>query len=139
MVGKESSGWKIIEKLPLLAEESGIRGVSTPNTPVRIVRFVTPYPWKHTLLDSFKDVANSIAFFYSDSYLKSSLSFLEEYLLPISTKLNISSIMDQLNIHIPGLAGANAFTRTLNKDDVDICVAVEEAFVEAERCSKEKV
>jgi hypothetical protein len=47
--------------------------------------------------------------------------------------------MDQTNIHIPGLAGANAFTRTLNKDDVDICVDVEQAFTEAERCSREKV
>lgn len=43
------------------------------------------------------------------------------------------------NIHIPGLAGANAFTRPLNKEDVDICVNVEQAFTEAERCSKEKV
>lgn len=47
--------------------------------------------------------------------------------------------MSQANIHIPGLAGANAFTRTLNKEDVDICVSVEQAFTEAERCSKEKV
>ena len=47
--------------------------------------------------------------------------------------------MDQTNIHIPGLAGANAFTRTLNKEDVDICVDVEQAFIEAERCSREKV
>ncbi|CAI7568598.1 unnamed protein product [Penicillium bialowiezense] len=46
--------------------------------------------------------------------------------------------MSQANIHIPGLAGANAFTRTLNKEDVDICVSVEQAFTEAERCSKEK-
>ena len=47
--------------------------------------------------------------------------------------------MNKTNIHIPGLGGSNAFTRTLSKDDVKICVAVEEAFTEAERCSEEKV
>lgn len=47
--------------------------------------------------------------------------------------------MDQTNIHIPGLGGSNAFTRTLSKNDVKICVAVEEAFTVPERCSEEKV
>jgi hypothetical protein len=47
--------------------------------------------------------------------------------------------MHKTNIHIPGLGGSNAFTRTLSKDDVKVCVAVEEAFTEAERCSEEKV
>lgn len=47
--------------------------------------------------------------------------------------------MTQTNIHIPSLGGTNAFTRTLNKEDVKICAAVEEAFTEAERCSEEKV
>ncbi|KAJ5794089.1 hypothetical protein N7457_000688 [Penicillium paradoxum] len=46
--------------------------------------------------------------------------------------------MHQANIHIPGLGGSNAFTRTLSKEDVEICVAVEKAFIEAERCSEEK-
>ncbi|KAJ5482087.1 hypothetical protein N7475_000899 [Penicillium sp. IBT 31633x] len=46
--------------------------------------------------------------------------------------------MDQTNIHIPGLGGSNAFTRTLSKNDVKICVAVEEAFTVPERCSEEK-
>ncbi|CAG8216878.1 unnamed protein product [Penicillium olsonii] len=46
--------------------------------------------------------------------------------------------MSQTSIHIPGLAGTKAFTRPLNKEDVDICVNVEQAFTEAERCSKEK-
>lgn len=47
--------------------------------------------------------------------------------------------MHKTNIHIPSLGGSNAFTRTLSKEDVKICVAVEEAFTEAERCSEEKV
>lgn len=47
--------------------------------------------------------------------------------------------MTQTPIQIPGLANANAFTRTLNQEDVDICVRVESAFTEAERCSREKV
>ncbi|KAJ5135761.1 uncharacterized protein N7515_005039 [Penicillium bovifimosum] len=46
--------------------------------------------------------------------------------------------MTKTNIHIPGLAGLNAYTRTLSIDDVKICVSVEEAFTEAERCSEEK-
>ncbi|CAG8887117.1 unnamed protein product [Penicillium egyptiacum] len=46
--------------------------------------------------------------------------------------------MHKTNIHIPGLGGSNAFTRTLSKEDVKICVAVEEAFTEPERCSEEK-
>ncbi|KAJ5950967.1 uncharacterized protein N7479_009380 [Penicillium vulpinum] len=46
--------------------------------------------------------------------------------------------MSRTNIHIPSLGGSNAFTRTLSKEDVKICVAVEEAFTEPERCSEEK-
>ncbi|KAJ5561928.1 hypothetical protein N7535_003609 [Penicillium sp. DV-2018c] len=50
-----------------------------------------------------------------------------------------SMTKSKTNIHIPGLAGLNAYTRTLSTDDVKTCVSIEEAFPVPERCSEEKL
>lgn len=42
-------------------------------------------------------------------------------------------------VNFPGLAGSEAFIRTLSVADVDSCVRVESTFPEQERCSKDKV